>query len=248
MCLDACVNAYFNHVPRSLPEAPDLAGRLGQILDGLRDLAAMHAARNWALIPVTLLLSAYLSSVARRFASLAGRFAAGPLRVRPPRPRTATPDPARERGRPKPRVPTRFFWLIDWLGYHAAGRGAQLRHMLAHDPQMAALLAASPQGGRILRPLCRMLGMEPGPDLPPSLFPSRAAKATRHDPATPDAPAAARAPSPQAVSLRSSGDDLHEPNPLSSKHGGPSIVLGDWRAGDQAAPDDTPPALASKSA
>ncbi len=179
------VNMHFNYVPRSLPEPPDVAGRLAQILDGVRDLAARHAARNWVLIPVTLLLSAYLSSVARRFASLAARLAAGPLRHRPPRPRPPRHDAAAERPAAKPRVPVRFGWLIEWLGYHAVGRGSQLRHVLANDAEMAAIMAASPQAGRILRPLCRMLGLAPGPDLPPSLFPPRVVKA-RHSVPSPE--------------------------------------------------------------
>ncbi len=207
------VNMHFNYVPRSLPEAPDVAGRLAQILDGVRDLAARHAARNWVLIPVTLLLSAYLSSVARRFASLAARLAAGPLRHRPPRPRPPHPEAAAERPAAKPRVPVRFGWLIEWLGYHAVGRGSQLRHVLANDPEMAAIMAASPQAGRILRPLCRMLGLAPGPDLPPSLFPPRAAKAPSgsipHERSREPSGSSSRAPDVTLESITRSPPDGH---------------------------------------
>jgi hypothetical protein len=48
----------------------------------------------------------------------------------------------------------------------AAAAGSQLRHLLA-DPEMAALIEAAPQMGRLLRPLCRSLGVR----LPPGLLP-----------------------------------------------------------------------------
>ncbi len=175
---------YFNYVPRPVPEPTNLSERLATVLGGLRDIAALHAGRNWALIPVTLLFSAYLGSVIRRFTALAARLADGPLRTRPPRP--AHSRPAGQQGPRKSRLPGRFAWVVDWLGYHAAGRGSQLRYLLTEDAEMAALLAASPQGGRILRPLCRMMGIAPTPDLPPSLFPPRDPKpadVARHEPA-----------------------------------------------------------------
>ena len=42
--------------------------------------------------------------------------------------------------------------------------GSQVQYLLA-DPEMVALLADVPQGGPILRPLCRMLGIRLGPEL-----------------------------------------------------------------------------------
>ncbi|MBV8524819.1 MAG: hypothetical protein JOY71_22335 [Acetobacteraceae bacterium] len=45
-----------------------------------------------------------------------------------------------------------------------AAYAGQVRRLLA-DPEMAALLAGSPQAGHILRPLCRMLGIQPEPGL-----------------------------------------------------------------------------------
>ncbi len=44
----------------------------------------------------------------------------------------------------------------------AAAAASQLQHLLA-DPAMADLLAAAPQAGRLLRPLCQMLGVRPPP-------------------------------------------------------------------------------------
>ncbi len=162
---------------------PDLAERLGPILLHLRRAAADRAVKYWAYVPLGLLFAAYLSSVMRRVESLVARHRAGRLRARPSRPRTVQPQEERENAFPKRRLPARFGWVVEWLGHHAAGCAAQLRHMLTHDPDLVALLDAGPQAGRVLRPLCRMLGMEPGPDLPPSLFPSRAAKLPASEPA-----------------------------------------------------------------
>jgi hypothetical protein len=50
------------------------------------------------------------------------------------------------------------------LTQDAAVFRSQLEYLLA-DPEMTALLAEVPQAGRILRPLCHMLGIAPGPAL-----------------------------------------------------------------------------------
>ena len=53
----------------------------------------------------------------------------------------------------------RFGWLVRAVGYEAAGFGSQLRAVL-ETPEMVALLAACPEAGRVLRPLCRALAIE----------------------------------------------------------------------------------------
>ena len=64
-------------------------------------------------------------------------------------------------------LPTRFGWLVISGGYRAAGFGSQLQTVLS-APEMAELLAASPQAVRLLRPLCRALAVEiPGFPKPP---------------------------------------------------------------------------------
>lgn len=52
-----------------------------------------------------------------------------------------------------------FGWLVKMAGWQAAGYGSQLRAVL-ETPEMVALLEASPQAGRMLRPICRMLAVE----------------------------------------------------------------------------------------
>ncbi len=181
---------------------PDLAERLGPILLHLRRAAADRAVKYWAYVPLGLLFAAYLSSVMRRVESLVARHRAGRLRARPHRARTVQPREERENAAPKRRLPARFGWVVEWLGHHAAGCAAQLRHMLTHDPDLVALLDAGPQAGRVLRPLCRMLGMEPGPDLPPSLFPPRRARPTQ---------------------------DRREAAAAQDKRVDPQVKLGDWQ-------------------
>jgi len=56
-------------------------------------------------------------------------------------------------------LPRRFGWLLPLVPCEAANRASQLRHLLG-EPEMQALLGASPQARRVLAPLCRMLGIE----------------------------------------------------------------------------------------
>ena len=157
------------------PEPPpplDLPGRLEQVLDNLIKAAAAHASRNWVMAPLVMLLGPYLRRVLRRFASLSARLRAGPIVTRPARPRPAKTAEHEMESVRKARLPGSFGWLLRMLRHEAAGVGLQLRHMLTNDPEMVALMAAAPgQAGRIFRPLCRMLGMEPGIDLPASIYP-----------------------------------------------------------------------------
>ncbi len=57
------------------------------------------------------------------------------------------------------RLPRRFGWLMGLMPYEAAGYSSQLAHLLA-EPEMVSLLCDVPQAGRILGPLCWMLGIE----------------------------------------------------------------------------------------
>jgi hypothetical protein len=96
----------------------------------------------------------------------------------PPSPPGSAPAPRSARCRAHPRrplgiaasahrLPDGFAWLVR-LAPEAACFGGQLRHLLS-DPEITALLSAAPAMGRVLRPLCRMLGVELGPDLLPPL-------------------------------------------------------------------------------
>jgi len=62
------------------------------------------------------------------------------------------------------RLPARFGWLLRF-GSEVACHRSQLEHWLTANPELGKLLAAAPHAGRILRPLCHMLGIP----LPPAL-------------------------------------------------------------------------------
>ena len=126
---------------------------------------------------LVLLIWNRLGRIGEKFAALAERIRAGTLPAPAPvRTRTvsvsASASPRPERPKPETEMPAGFAWLIRLGGYHAAGFGSQFQHLLSH-PEMVALIAAAPrQMGRVLRPLCWMLGIKP----PPGLFPKRARK------------------------------------------------------------------------
>jgi hypothetical protein len=73
-------------------------------------------------------------------------------------------------------LPRRFGWLIGLMPFEAAGYSSQLAHLLA-EPEMVALLRDVPQAGRILGPLCWMLGIEAGLVRPGVLAVERAPRA-----------------------------------------------------------------------
>ncbi len=161
--------------------APTPAESFARLIGGLcRAVAA--AAKNPLAAPLLLLLWPRLNRLARRFTALAARASAGtaaPGRRASPRPVAQRPHP------PYQRLPRRFAWLLPVVP-GAAAAGSQLQHLLG-EPQTAALLAAAPQAGRLVRPLCRMLGVRPPPVLTPSQRPARS-------PAAPKRPAAGPSP------------------------------------------------------
>ena len=178
------------------PRTP--AERFAGIIAWLNRDVAAWAAKNRAAAPLILLLWGRLNRLALRMTALAARVAAGtaaPRRRTVPRPASARPR------KPDPRLPRRFAWLVRLVPGTGAF-GSQLQYLLA-DPEMTALIAAAPQAGRILRPLCRMLGVRP----PPNLLRPRPAP-----PAAPPRPAASgRAPPPPSPSARSPSAPLPRP-------------------------------------
>jgi hypothetical protein len=115
-----------------------------------------------------------LGRLGQRFAKVVAQLEAGTLR--PPAPPRERPAGARpERPSPALRLPNGFAWLVRIAGWEAAGRGSQLQYLL-RDPEMAALIAAAPQLVRLLRPLCRMLGIDTAGLLPPPVKRRRTAE------------------------------------------------------------------------
>ena len=118
--------------------------------------------------PLILLICSRLGRIAARFAAVAARVGSGTLRAVPRRAERRPAGGSSAGARPASssagqQLPRGFGWLVR-LAPGGAVHGSQLQHLLA-DPEMAALIAAAPQVGRLLRPLCRMLAVEPTPGL-----------------------------------------------------------------------------------
>ena len=147
---------------------PDITASLRMILRGL--LAALGM---WRLEPAHGI--ALYGRINRVFASVERmllRFRAGTLR-RVARRTVVQRQGGGSAGR-GPALPRRFGWLVIAGKHQAVCYGLQLRTVLAM-PEMAAMLEASPQARRVLRPLCRALAVE----LPWTVTPPRAPRPRR---------------------------------------------------------------------
>ena len=133
--------------------APELVQRLGWIVAGLAAVVARRFLREPKFFALIIPLWSWLGRSGRRFGRVTVQTqVAVPVRVLTPRVARSRPVEVR--------LPSRRGWLVRALGYEAAGYGSQLAALLA-EPELQALLLATPAAGRILRPLCRMLGVEP---------------------------------------------------------------------------------------
>ena len=158
-----------------------LPGRLLPIIAGLRRTLAERAAKDRALAPLMMLLWSRLNEVAQCFASRVRRADAGLAQT------AAGASPPRRQGSVArvsgPRLAGGFAWLVR-LVPEAASCGGQLQHLLS-DPEVAAALATAPNAARVLRPLCRMLGVDPAvtPPAAPAPATGEPAKRLRSKPA-----------------------------------------------------------------
>ncbi len=136
-----------------------LATLLTAVLKGMR--LALGPYVNSAQTPVLRLAYDRIARAATRFQALFTRWQTNTLP-------TTRNRPAQSRQRaPKPYFPAGRAWLAGSTDHHVRGRASQLEHLLSH-PDMPKFLAAAPQAGKILRPLCHMLGIT----MPPTLLPS----------------------------------------------------------------------------
>ena len=137
------------------------AERLAGILDMLCRAIADRGGRKLLAGPLVILIWTRLRRISTRVLNLAARIEAG----------TNTPPKSRRRRAPRPqrpppplRLPRGKAWLIRLARLESAAAASQLRHLLA-QPDMQALAAADPRMGRLLRPLCHMLGVAPTPEI-----------------------------------------------------------------------------------
>ena len=128
--------------PLSLPvAAPEMVRRLGVIVAGMIAVVARRFLRDPQFSAVIVPLCGWLGRAVRRFGRVVAR-------------------PARAVARVRVRLPGGKGWLVRALGWEMAGYGSQFEAWLA-EPEVQALLARLPAAGRVLRPLCRMLGVAP---------------------------------------------------------------------------------------
>ncbi len=117
-------------------------------------------------VALVVLLHGRLGVIRAKMERLIARYQAGKLWRRGPRKvvvvegAVAEAAEARPRAKPVAVLPRQFGWLVRLAAWRAAVYGSQLRTVL-HTPEMVELLRASPQAVRILRPLCRMLAVDP---------------------------------------------------------------------------------------
>jgi hypothetical protein len=153
----------------------DVARRFRALIDTLCDAVARRGAAG-AFGPGSGALTILLWTRLRRYAVLLRRLCDNPVPA--PRPRSASRrqrppvDPARLA------LPRRTAWLLAPVPEAIAAAG-QLRALLA-DPELQRRIGEEPRLGRILRPLCRCLGVK----LPaPLRLPPRAGSRKRTKPA-----------------------------------------------------------------
>ncbi len=139
--------------------------------------------------PLYVVLSNRVGRYAERIARLYALFLAG--RLPPPRPsRAGCPPPAPQEAAPAPPrprsvVPRAKFWLLRLGRHDIAAAGTQLQAWLER-PDLPDFIAAAPQAGRHLRPLCRLLAVP----LPPFLRLPERRRPRRPTPAAPRRPPA----------------------------------------------------------
>jgi hypothetical protein len=133
---------------------------LPHIVDLCAGVAAV-AARHRALAPLLVLVWVRLRRTLARLDRLALRWQQGRLRPRPRRSRSPRRPPQiqpAEAWRHR-RTPQGHAWLIRL--HQPLAQYAPRIQLLVDDPEIAALCAAAPQAGRLLRPLCRMFAIAP---------------------------------------------------------------------------------------
>ena len=144
------------HLPNLPPGTPEMVRQLAWAFAGV--LEAIGRAFNVNPRPVVpgMVIFLYVQRTRSRLFRLLANIRAGIL------PRWRAPGAKRERGErkaPRIRLPGRKYWLSTEIGWFGRGFSGNIQIIL-NQPENAAIIAASPQAQRLLRPLCHMLGLE----------------------------------------------------------------------------------------
>ena len=133
-----------------------LASRFAPTIKVICALIAHHAGLDHRLSAIVLVVWNRLNRTLARLDRLVVRWQSGALR--PPRARKpATPRAPAKRTPPATKLPTRQAWLLHLIPL--AGQHQDRVKAILDDAEIAALVAAAPQAGRLLRPLARMFGL-----------------------------------------------------------------------------------------
>lgn len=127
------------------------------ILSGLQAAIAVVAARDRALTALLVAVWGRVGRMRQRLERLIARWRAGTLLA----PRKSRAGQAQASGGERTAFPTAPAWLLVQVRAAASAR-SQLEHLLS-QAECVEFLAAVPQARRILRPLCRMLGIGAAP-------------------------------------------------------------------------------------
>jgi len=144
----------------NLSASPSPYSNLSVVIRCLRGAVGGWGGRGWLSQALTMLLFQRLGRICGDMERLVARYQAGRLWRVSERVIAAKRVVAEEPRCVQARLwPGRFGWLVRAASWQAAGYGCQLAHVL-RQPEMVELLRASPQAGRILRPLCRALAVD----------------------------------------------------------------------------------------
>ncbi|MEE3504216.1 hypothetical protein [Acidiphilium acidophilum] len=206
-----------------MTETPTLSltDRFAAIIRGLRNDVCVRGFQTGLNQLLLALISTRLTRIIERFATIVSRDRATPTQPTQPPARKPRPTPERE---PAPglaplRLPYHFAWLLRLVPPtitqgNAAVNGRIGIQSLLDDPELLALIARNRAAGRLLRPLCHMLGIQPPPLL-------RRPKPPRSpEPTSPDPPAPAEPPrhrSPRAAPRPSPFPSRPRPSPFPSR-------------------------------
>jgi len=138
-----------------------LAWRFASMIEWVCKMMGRDSQRGALDMTVQMVASMRVQRLGRRFAALVARWQAGTL----PIVGTLRRRPAREaRGaepRPKGLLPCGKNWFRKMFGETAPPFAGNLLNILESEAQMMELAAATPLAGRIVRPMCWMLGVKP---------------------------------------------------------------------------------------
>ena len=146
-------------MPWVAPQPPDcFAALFALILSGLQKAMAAGAPKVGPDRDLSNATWHRISGVSARFVALVAAFREG--RLRPLRPRGKRSSRQGEAAKKPFRFPSKFGWLLRF-GSEVCCHRSLVEHWLTTNEEAMAFIAAEPRrAGRILRPLCHMLGIE----------------------------------------------------------------------------------------